>query len=75
MRRRKGRQGQTKLETRNPNFETNPNDQKAQNSKQARFGFRNWGFKSLGLFRISSFEFRILFRSRLGAISFVEVIL
>ena len=29
-----------KHESRNPKFETNPNDQIAQNSKQARFGFR-----------------------------------
>ena len=29
-----------KLESRNPKFKTNPNDQIAQSSKQARFGFR-----------------------------------
>jgi len=28
-----------KFETRNLKFETNPNDQKAENSKRARFGF------------------------------------
>src|SRR4029077_6852602 len=46
-----------KSETRNPNFETISNGQKSESSKQARFGLRNWGFMSLGLFRISIFEF------------------
>jgi hypothetical protein len=32
-------QATKKFETRNPKFETNANDQKAENSKQARFGF------------------------------------
>jgi len=48
-----------KLEIRNPKFETIPNDQKTQNSKQGRFGFCISNF--LCLFRISSFGFRILF--------------
>jgi len=68
-----------KLEIRNPKFETNSNDQKAQTSKPARFGFqvRQFGFgylfRSAGL--LSIFGFRILFRWRLGAINFVEVVL
>jgi hypothetical protein len=47
---------------RNPKFETNPNDQKAQNSKRSHFGFFDFGFEGFGLFRISCFGFRILIR-------------
>jgi hypothetical protein len=34
-----------KPETRNPKFETNPNDQNARNFKQTRFGFRFFDFR------------------------------
>ena len=44
------------LETRNPKFETNPNDQKAQNSKQLRFGFQ---FLDFSASFVSDFELRI----------------
>ena len=45
------------LETRNPKFETNPNDEKTQIPNNLVLDF---GFEGLGLFRISSFGFRIL---------------
>jgi hypothetical protein len=50
-----------KTKTRNPKFETNPNDQKAQNSKQTRFGFRFLDFDLTAAvcfgFRASDFGF------------------
>src|SRR5258706_11246378 len=57
----KGMRGQKKLETRNPIFATNPNDQNAENSKPAHFRFRfsDFGFECfvcLG-FRVSDCEF------------------
>jgi hypothetical protein len=72
----KEREAEEKLETRNPKFETNPSDQKAQNSKPTRFGFPFFalGFVCFGLFRISIFGFWIFFRWRLGAMNFVEVV-
>jgi hypothetical protein len=36
----RGEEWTKKLETLNPKFETNPNDQIAEISKQGRFGFR-----------------------------------
>ena len=52
--------------TRNPKSEIRNKSKmvKSQNSKQARFGFPvlDFGFESYGLFRISSFGFRIFVR-------------
>jgi hypothetical protein len=45
--------GAKEKKTRNPKFETNPNDQKAQNPKLVL----DFGFEGFGLFRISSFGF------------------
>jgi len=71
--RRKVRQElRNREKTRNPKFETISNDQNFQTSP---FRISQLGFKFLGLFRISIFGFRILFRWRLGAINLVEVVL
>jgi hypothetical protein len=47
-----------KLEYRNPKFETNLNDQKAPNSKQALFGFGDL-FLPWGVSFVSDFDIRI----------------
>ena len=63
---RKGAKGakdiNLKLEIRNS--KQIQNDQKAQNLKQTRFGFRfsDFGSECFGLFRISIFGFRIFIR-------------
>jgi hypothetical protein len=59
--RRKGRQGNLKPEkTRSPKFETNPNDQKTNpNRPVSASDVLDFGFQYCGLFRISSFGFRI----------------
>jgi hypothetical protein len=50
-----------KSQIRNPKSETTSNEQKIQSSKTAQLGFEipNSDFGSFGLFRISSFGFRI----------------
>jgi hypothetical protein len=60
----KGTASKTRLQIRNPKFETISNDQKSRKfqTNRLRIRFSQLGFRFLGLFRISIFELRILFR-------------